>query len=145
MNREYPPQPIVGIGIAVLRAQSSAVLLVRRGKPPNLGSWTLPGGAQELGETAEAAARRELAEETGLQVGPLQLAGAVDIIQPDPDGRVRYHYTIIDFAAAWTGGIPRASDDAADTIWAPLDDLGRHALSDDARRVIGVARRLLGC
>lgn len=145
MNREYPARPIVGIGIVVLRAEPPAVLLVRRGKPPNLGSWTLPGGAQELGETAEAAARRELAEETGLRVGPLHLAGTVDIIQSDPDGRVRYHYTIIDFTALWEAGELQAGDDAAEAIWAPLDQLDSHRLSDDARQVIGVARRRLGC
>ena len=99
MSREYPPRPIVGIGVAVLRP--GAVLLARRGRPPNLGAWSLPGGAQELGETAEAAARRELAEETGLSVGPLLLAANVDSIHRDPDGRVRYHYTIIDFCARW--------------------------------------------
>lgn len=145
MNREYPARPIVGIGIVVLRADPPAVLLVRRGKPPNLGSWTLPGGAQELGETAEAAARRELAEETGLQVGPLYLAANVDIIQPDPDGRIRYHYTIIDFAAAWDSGALQAGDDAAEAIWAPLAQLDDHVLTSEVRRVIGIARRLLGC
>jgi ADP-ribose pyrophosphatase YjhB (NUDIX family) len=142
-GREYPARPIVGIGIVVLRAGS--VVLVRRGKAPNPGGWTLPGGAQELGETAEAAARRELAEETGLSVGTLHLAGTVDLIRPDPDGRVRYHYTIIDFAALWVSGEPRAGDDAAETAWAPLDRLEDHALTADALRIIGVARRLLGC
>ncbi len=145
MNREYPARPIVGIGIVVLRAEPPAVLLVRRGKPPNPGSWTLPGGAQELGETAEAAARRELAEETGLRVGPMQLAGNVDLIQTDPDGRVHYHYTIIDFAARWDSGELRPGDDAAEAIWAPLDGLAGHTLSGEALRIIGVARRLLGC
>lgn len=73
MTREYPPRPIVGIGVAVLRP--GAVLLARRGRPPNDGAWSLPGGAQELGETAEAAARRELAEETGLVASALRPAG----------------------------------------------------------------------
>src|SRR5215472_17118768 len=71
-DREYPTRPIVGIGIVVIRDDS--VLLVRRGKSPNIGAWTLPGGAQELGETTEQAARRELLEETGLEVGPLHFA-----------------------------------------------------------------------
>ena len=97
--REYPPRPIVGIGVAVLRP--GAVLLVQRGRPPNLGAWSLPGGAQEVGETAEEAARRELLEETGVTAGPLQLAANVDSIARDETGRVRFHYTIIDFAAAW--------------------------------------------
>jgi 8-oxo-dGTP diphosphatase len=142
MSREYPPRPIVGIGIAVLRP--GAILLARRGNPPSVGRWSLPGGAQELGETAEAAARRELHEETGLIVGPLHLAGQVDSIHRDPDGRVRYHYTIIDFAARWVGGEAVAGGDITELTWAKLDGLDEFALWSEALRVIGVARGLLG-
>ncbi|MDQ2801638.1 MAG: NUDIX hydrolase, partial [Pseudomonadota bacterium] len=118
-DREYPLRPIVGIGIVVLKGD--AVLLVQRGKPPNIGSWTLPGGAQELGETAAEAARRELLEETGVTVGPLHLAAQVDNIRRDPDGRVQYHYTIIDFAGRWEAGEPVAATDVLDAVWAPVD------------------------
>ncbi len=141
MTREYPPRPIVGIGVAVLRP--GAVLLVRRGRPPNRGAWSLPGGAQELGETAEAAARRELMEETGLTVGGLHLAATVDSIHRDPDGRVRYHYTILDFAAAWQGGAPRAGGDVTEVAWADFAAFDDFALWDEARRVVAIARRLL--
>lgn len=137
----YPPRPIVGIGVAVLRPD--AVLLVRRGKAPNAGSWSLPGGAQELGETAETAARRELLEEAGLEVGPLLLAANVDSIERDTDGRVRYHYTIIDFAARWISGTPVAGSDVTDAVWAPFDQFDHYELWDEARRVIGIARNLL--
>ena len=141
MTREYPPRPLVGIGVAVLRP--GAVLLVRRGRPPSLGAWSLPGGAQELGETAEAAARRELLEETGLSVGPLLLAANVDSIHRDPDGRVRYHYTILDFAARWEGGEPRPGGDITEVAWAPFDAFDDYDLWDEARRVVGIARNLL--
>ena len=141
MSREYPPRPLVGIGVAVLRP--GAVLLVRRGRPPSLGAWSLPGGAQELGETAEATARRELLEETGLSVGPLLLAANVDSIHRDPDGRVRYHYTILDFAARWEGGEPRPGGDITDVTWAPFDAFDDYGLWDEARRVVGIARTLL--
>ncbi len=140
-DREYPARPIVGIGVVVLRA--GAVLLVRRGKAPSLGAWSLPGGAQELGETAEQAARRELFEETGLEVGALALAANVDTIHRDTSGRVQFHYTIIDFAARWISGEPVGATDVSEAVWAPLDDLEPYGLWSEAHRVIGIARRLL--
>jgi ADP-ribose pyrophosphatase YjhB (NUDIX family) len=121
------------------------VLLVRRGKRPNKGAWTLPGGAQELGETAEQAARRELAEETGLTVGTLHLAAYVDNIQPDAEGRIRYHYTIIDFAVRWEGGEAIAGSDVSEVVWARLERLDDFSLWREAHRVIAIARGLVGC
>jgi 8-oxo-dGTP diphosphatase len=141
-DREYPARPIVGIGIVVIKGDS--VLLCRRGKPPNIGSWTLPGGAQEVGESCEAAARRELAEETGLTVGPLHFAAYVDTIRRDDDGRVRFHYTILDFAGRWEAGEPIAGSDVSEVTWAPLDALEPFDLWSEAHRVIGIARRLVG-
>ena len=140
-DREYPARPIVGIGVVVLKP--GAVLLVRRGKPPNMGAWSLPGGAQEVGETAEAAARRELMEETGVTVGPLTLAANVDTIRRDAAGRVQYHYTIIDFAAAWLDGEPVAGTDVSEAVWASLDELDAYGLWTEAIRVIAIARRQL--
>ncbi|MDE2006417.1 MAG: NUDIX hydrolase [Rhodospirillales bacterium] len=132
----------MGIGLVVLKP--GRVLLIRRAKPPNIGAWSLPGGAQELGETVEQAARRELAEETGIEVGALHLAAVVDNIRPDREGRLRYHYTIIDYAARWIAGEPRAGSDVGEAIWAPLDALAPYALWDEAHRVIAIARTLLG-
>lgn len=140
-DREYPLRPIVGIGVAVLKGDS--VLLVRRGKPPNLGDWTLPGGAQELGETTEEAARRELLEEAGVEVGALTLAATVDTIRRDAAGRVQFHYTIIDYAGRWETGEPRADSDATEAVWAPLDRLDDYRLWSEAVRVIAIARRLV--
>ena len=141
MSREYPARPLVGIGVAVLRPDTA--LLVRRGTAPNRGAWSLPGGAQELGETVEHAARRELLEETGLAVGDLHLAAHVDSIHRDADGRVRYHYTILDFAAAWRDGVAVAGGDVTEVAWAPFDGFADFALWEEAVRVIGLARRLL--
>ncbi len=141
MSREYPARPIVGIGVAVLRPD--AVLLVRRGTAPNIGAWSLPGGGQELGETTEQAARRELHEETGLTVGALHLAAVVDSLTPDAEGRLRFHYTIIDYAALWQGGTPRPGGDITETIWAKFDEFDRYQLWSEARRVIATARTLL--
>lgn len=141
-TRRYPQHPIIGIGVAVLRP--GGVLLARRGKPPNEGAWSLPGGAQELGETTEEAARRELREETNLTIGELTLAAVVDSIHRDPDGRMRYHYTIIDYAARWTGEPASPGGDIAELAWCPFDSFDSFNLWSEARRVIIIAQRLLG-
>jgi ADP-ribose pyrophosphatase YjhB (NUDIX family) len=141
-DREYPARPIVGIGVIAIKGDS--VLLVRRGKPPNIGSWTLPGGAQEVGETAEEAARRELLEETGICVGKLHFAAHVDNIRRDASGRVQFHYTILDFAAAWESGEPVAATDVSEALWVPLDRLEEYRLWSEAYRVIAIARAVVG-
>lgn len=133
-GREYPARPLVGIGVVVLRGGN--VLLIRRGRAPAEGEWSLPGGAQRLGETAEAAARRELQEETGLAVGALRLAAHVDSIHRDDSGRIRFHYTILDFHAAWAGGEPVAGGDAIAAAWFEIAALRSLGIWDEAVRII---------
>lgn len=137
-GREYPDRPWVGIGCIVFRGD--AVLLVRRGKPPRLGTWSLPGGAQHVGETAEEAARRELREEAGIEVGAMAFALVVDAITPDDDGRTLYHYTIIDFAAHWQSGDAVAGDDVSAVVWAMPEDLAVYDLTPATHRAIAAAR-----
>ena len=142
MSREYPARPLVGIGTVMLRP--GAVLLVRRARAPALGQWSIPGGAQELGETAEAAARRELLEETGLHAGDLSLVANVDSIHLDQEGRIQFHYTILDFATAWQTGDPVAGSDVSEAAFFPYEDLPALKLWSEAYRVIAAARALLG-
>jgi len=106
-------------------------------------SRVLPGGGQELGETMERTARRELMEECGILTGPLLLAGVVDSIHTDALGRVQFHYAIVDYATLWTGQAPVAGSDAEAVAWAELDDLSRYALWSEALRIISLARGLL--
>ncbi len=140
-DREFPTRPWVGIGAVIFHGD--AVLLARRGKPPRLGSWSLPGGAQHVGEAAETCARRELLEETGVEAGPLLLADVIDAISRDEEGRVLYHYTIIDYCGHWAAGEARPGDDVAEIAWALPHELGGYALTREAIAVIARARALL--
>ena len=127
-SREYPEVPRVGVGAVVLR--DGHVLLVRRGHPPALGKWSIPGGLVNLGETTEAAAIREVEEECGLKVRLLGLAGVVDRITRDAEGRVRYHYVLVDYLAVPDTGTAHAGSDAAEVRWVPVGDLDRYDTTD---------------
>jgi ADP-ribose pyrophosphatase YjhB (NUDIX family) len=136
-DRTYPDRPFVGVGVVVWR--DDQVLLVQRGKPPRQGQWSIPGGIQHLGETVFEAGRREVREETELEIEIIDLLAVVDSIQRDDDDRVRYHYTLVDLVAEWRAGEARAQDDAAAVAWARLDDLKRFDLWHETVRIIHLA------
>lgn len=140
MQRDYPDRPIVGVGVVVWR--DGRVLLIRRGKPPRAGQWSLPGGAQELGEPVAATARREVLEESGLDLVDLELLTVVDLIErADEPDRYRYHYTLIDFVAVAAPGEPIAAGDAVEAAWFDRASLPGLGLWDETLRIIDLAAR----
>ena len=138
MSREYPDRPFVGVGVVVWRGDN--VLLIQRGKPPRIGAWSLPGGAQELGETVRETAGREVREETGVEIDVTHLIDVVDTITRDKDGRVRLQYTLVDFAAEWRLGETVACSDAMGAQWIHPDDLGPLNLWKETLRIIELSR-----
>ncbi len=141
-GREYPARPLVGVGAVILSAKG--VVLIKRGKPPRVGSWSLPGGAQKVGETVFEAAVREIKEETGLDAGIHGLIDVVDSITRDAKGLVQYHYTLVDvYASPVNGDDPVAGGDAADAKWIPLNEIRSLGLWSETVRIIEKADALL--
>jgi ADP-ribose pyrophosphatase YjhB (NUDIX family) len=138
MQREYPESPLVGVGavIATHDTDQPRVLLIRRGQPPLLGEWSLPGGVLECGETLREAVAREAREETGLLVETGEMLGVYERIIPGDEGRVRYHYVLIDFLCRATGGDLKAGSDAAEVRWFTRDELPALNLAYDANDVV---------
>lgn len=134
MDRDYTAYPMVGVGVVVWK--DGKVLLIRRGKAPMMGRWSLPGGRQELGETTRETAVREVAEETGLSVRLGPLLDVIDTIRRDGEDRIVLHYTLVDFEADWIGGEAVAGDDAIGVTWADPADLGRYELWEETVRII---------
>ena len=132
--RSYPDRPFVGVGIVVFRGEE--VLLVKRGKPPTRPGWSIPGGAQELGETFNDAALRELKEETNVTADLLGLVDVVDAITHDANSRVKFHYTLVDVAAEWRSGEAVPGDDVAAVLWVPLNEIDDHVQWHETARVI---------
>ena len=112
------------------------VLLVKRNKEPNKDQWSNPGGRQIIGETAVEAAQRELLEETGVKVDRLLLVDVVDAIIPDAEGKIKYHYTLVDYMGHWYSGDSRAGDDAQEVRWAHLNELSSYSLLEKTMNII---------
>lgn len=127
-RRSYPDRPVLCASIALWRDEE--VLLVRRGRPPLAGKWSLPGGVVDLGEPLAEAARRELREETGLEADPGPVADCNEVIIRDTGGAVERHYVIVVFAARWRAGEPLAQDDADAVRWARVEALDGIDLTD---------------
>jgi ADP-ribose pyrophosphatase len=130
----YPDQPRVAVGAIVFK--NDKVLLVRRGKPPAEDLWAIPGGRVEIGETLQEAAERELLEETGIAIRALEPVYTFDVIDRDADGRTRFHYVIVDLAADYISGKPRAGDDASAARWVSSEELASMKVSIKTRQFL---------
>lgn len=141
-DRTYPTRPWSGVGVVVWKGDH--VLLVQRGKEPMRGSWSIPGGSHELGETVREAAVREVREETGIEIELGPIIDVIDTIRYDAEGKIALHYTLTDFAAAWRAGVVVAGDDAMNAEWVPFEEALTRLTWSETARVIRQSRRLLG-
>jgi mutator protein MutT len=139
MAREYPEYPIVGMAAIVLH--QGRVLLVQRGREPARGTWGLPGGVLELGETVAEGVGREVREECGVEVEVGPLVGVFEPMQRDAEGRLRYHYVVLDYLARYVSGEPQAADDADDVRWVSVEELDRLPMQTETKAMI---RRAVG-
>jgi ADP-ribose pyrophosphatase YjhB (NUDIX family) len=133
MKREYPDRPIVGVGGVVVHRQRA--LLIRRGCEPHKGQWSIPGGMLELGEELADGVRRELKEETGLDVEPLQMVAVFDRITREGK-RVKYHYVIVDYVCRLKRGQLKPASDVLDARWVRREEMPQYHLSEMATKVI---------
>ena len=143
MNREFPSQPLVGVGAIIIepgrnsgRENDARVVLVKRAHPPIQGQWSIPGGVLEVGELLRDAAVREAREETGLIVKPGELLGVFDRVLHHADGRVQYHYVLIDFLCRRLAGDLAAASDASEVRWFGREELSALNLAEDTLDVI---------
>jgi 8-oxo-dGTP diphosphatase len=134
MAREYPAHPVVGVGAVVVR--DGRALIVRRAHEPRKGEWSLPGGLLDLGESLADAARREVREETGLDVEIGPIIETFDRVHRDAEGRIRYHFVIVDFVCWSPGGDAVAGSDAEAVAWVTADEIDRYGVNAHAKAVI---------
>ena len=134
MSRHYPASPVLGVGALILHG--TRVLLVRRGREPLKGLWSLPGGVLELGETLAEGLQREVREELGLEVRILEVVEVFERITRDAQGRVAYHYVLVDYLCEAVGGSLRAGDDAESAAWVERADLSALPVTEGTPGVI---------
>jgi mutator protein MutT len=134
MKREYPDAPLVGVGAIII--DGNRVVLVKRGRAPLMGKWSIPGGVLEVGETLRKAVVREVTEETGLAVDPGELLGVFERVVPDEQGRMKYHYVLIDFLCRTVTGELAAGDDADEVRWFQREELAGLDLATETEAVI---------
>ena len=141
MKRLYPKKPLIGVGAVIVC--NGRILLEKRKGEPGKGKWSIPGGLVELGERAEQTVIREVREETNLEVENPELIDVVDSITFDDDGRIKYHFVIIDYFVKLKGGTIKAADDAAELKWVPFSEVEKYDLTKTFRAFFQRNRRKL--
>jgi 8-oxo-dGTP diphosphatase len=138
ISRRYPDRPLLGVGALVFRLEGEEmqILLVERGKEPLKGFWSLPGGLLEVGEKLEDGLRRELREETGIEVGPLSMFEIFERIMPDAEGRTEYHYVLIDYVCRVSGGTLQAASDVSAVAWVSRERLSQFRITEGTLAVV---------
>ena len=131
---EYPDVPRIAVGAVVFK--ENRVLLVKRGKPPGMGQWAIPGGSVQLGETLKVAAEREVMEETGVVITAQKPVYTFDVVDRDSQGRIRFHYVIIDFSAEYQSGEVRPGDDAVAARWVTAEELSVLGVNQRTRTLL---------
>ena len=139
-SRTYPDRPFVGVGAVIVH--DGRVVLIKRRFEPLAGHWSLPGGAVEVGETLEGCVAREMLEETGLEVEVGPVIEVFDRITRDQDGRVQYHYVLVDYLCWHVGGSLQAGSDVDDAVFVRPEELVEYELTDKAIAVIERALEL---
>jgi len=127
LRRLYPSQPLVGVGVVIVC--NGKILLEKRKKEPSKGKWSIPGGLVELGESLEQTVIREVHEETCLKVEKPELIDVVENINIDENGRVKYHFVMIDYFVKLKGGKLKPADDASELTWVALKEVEDYDLS----------------
>jgi len=134
-TRKNPPRPIVGVGAVIFKDNN--ILLIQRSKAPKKGEWSLPGGAQHLGETVREAVTREVMEETGLTITITSFLDALDFIEKTQDQTAPvFHYTLLDYSADYLSGKLKAGSDASDARFFTFEEVMALPLWAETKRVI---------
>ena len=134
MGHEFPASPIVGVGAVIVK--DGRAVIIKRANDPYKGQWSIPGGRVELGESLADAVRREMREETGLDVEVGPVIEVFERIQRDAEQRIRYHFVIVDYLCTCVGGALCASDDAEDAVWVTGEELAKYDIRESAVTVI---------
>ena len=140
-SRTYPNRPYLAVSAAIFR--DNKILIVRRGRPPARGVFTLPGGVVEVGETLNAALLREVREETALEIAPVGLAGEREVIVRDAEGRVERHFVILAFAARWLSGEAALNEELAEARWLKPAELAELPTTDGLADIVAAAQTLI--